>query len=197
MAKVSRSVVSTHWLFEKLQGSNLRVLDGTWNFPSLGQNLDEEYEACHIPGSVRFDVEVCRDNSSPYHHMLPTPQHFMDYVGERGIDNKNHVIIYDNHPSLGLFSAPRVWWMFRVFGHEKVSVLNGGLPKWMRENKPVTSQTTVTKKKNFKVSFNKALLKNFDEMTENIECQSYKVFDARSADRFYARAIGHYKGTKM
>ena len=108
-----------------------RVLDATWDLEQ--KDYSDDHFSNRIPGSKFFDLEECRNTNSPYLMMLPSAEQFEDYVTELGISNNHHVVIYDGHPKYVMFSAPRLWWMFRVFGHDKVSVLNGGLKSWIQE----------------------------------------------------------------
>ena len=107
--------------------SDVRIVDATWYLPGDERDPAKEYEASHIEGAVFFDIDAIADPSSHLPHMLPTAAEFGAAVGAMGIGNEHHVVVYDTH---GVYSAPRVWWTFRTFGHDKVSVLNGGLPKW-------------------------------------------------------------------
>ena len=134
-------LVRVGWLRQQmLNGTkNLRVIDGSWHLPMTKRNAKKEYEEKRIPGAVLFDVDECSDKSSPYPHMLPSPEEFGEYVQKLGIRNDTHVVVYDRNEKFGLFSAPRVWWTFRVFGHDLVSVVDGGLPKWCEEGFPTES----------------------------------------------------------
>lgn len=137
-----RALVSTRWLAESVRagklGPSLRVLDASWYSPGT-RDARQEYLERHVPGASFFDIEECKDKSSPYEMMLPSEAGFADYVGHLGIGNDTHVVVYDGD-QLGSFYAPRVWWMFRVFGHRTVSVLNGGFRNWLKEGHPVTSE---------------------------------------------------------
>ena len=128
------SLVSTAWLAERLDSPDLRVVDGTYYLPVQGRNARAEYDACHIPGAVFFDIDEIADTTSPLPHMLPSPEKFSSRVRKLGLGDGNRIVIYDQH---GLMSAARVWWTFRVFGHRDVAVLDGGLPKWLREGRPI------------------------------------------------------------
>lgn len=116
----------------------LRVLDTSWHLPNENRDPKKEFLAHRVPGAKFFDIEECVDNSSLYEHMLPSTEDFSNYVRSLGLKNDSHVIVYDNN-SGGLFSAPRVWWMLRAFGHDRVSILDGGFPKWCAEGYPVES----------------------------------------------------------
>ncbi len=113
-----------------------KILDVTWDFPSSGRDLKQEFQDKRIPEAVFFDLTECRDKNTSLPNMLPSTDQFEEYATKLGIGNDDHVIVYDNHES-GLFSATRAWWMFRVFGHNLVSLLDGGLPKWVKDEFPV------------------------------------------------------------
>lgn len=124
-------VVSVDWLAEQL--SNVKVVDASWYLPAMERNGLKEYEAQRIPGAVFFDVDATDDTSS-LPHMLPSNAFFAKTMMGLGIANSDHIVVYDGK---GLFSAARLWWMCRAFGHERVSVLDGGLPRWLGAGKAV------------------------------------------------------------
>lgn len=115
----------------------LRILDARWDLD------DQDYRAKHInnriPSSRFFSFDECRDTNSPFDRMLPTSADFSAYVSSLGISNHHHVVVYDHHENFGAYSSPRVWWMFRAFGHDKVSVLDGGFGKWLSDGYPSVS----------------------------------------------------------
>lgn len=134
-------LVKTQWLRQQmLNGAkNLRILDGSWHLPITKRDAKKEYGEKRIPGALFFDIDECIDKSSPYEHMIPSAEEFAHYVQKLGITNDTHVVVYDRNEKFGLFSAPRVWWTFRVFGHNLVSVVDGGLPKWCSDGLPTDS----------------------------------------------------------
>lgn len=134
------TLVKAQWLRQSIlqKTKYLRVLDASWHLPNQNRDPKKEFVAQRIPGAKFFDIEECVDKSSPYEHMLPNTEDFSNYVRSLGINNDSHVIVYDNNAA-GLFSAPRVWWMLRAFGHDRVSILDGGFPKWCTEGYPVES----------------------------------------------------------
>ena len=135
------TIVKAPWLRQlMLQNARyLRVLDASWHLPKENRDARQEFLAHRIPGAKFFDIDECVDKTSPYEHMLPNREDFSNYVRSLGIHNDSHVVVYDNNEKSGLFSAPRVWWMLRAFGHERVSILDGGFPKWCAEGYPVES----------------------------------------------------------
>lgn len=181
-----RALVSNRWLAECVRankiGPDLRVLDASWYEPGQ-RDAQKEFREQHIPGACFFDIEECKDKSSPYEFMLPSEKHFADYVGHLGISNHTHVVVYDGD-RLGTFYAPRAWWMFRVFGHRTVSVLNGGFKNWVKEGYPVTSEFTRPEPGVFKATLDKSLLKTYEEMVSNMTSKQFQVVDSRSEGRF-------------
>ncbi|KAG8511127.1 Thiosulfate sulfurtransferase [Galemys pyrenaicus] len=181
-----RPLVSTKWLAESVRngkvGPSLRVLDGSWYSPGT-REARKEYLERHVPGASFFDIEECRDNSSRYEMMLPSEAAFADYVGRLGVSNSTHVVVYDGD-HLGSFYAPRIWWMFRVFGHHSVSVLNGGFRNWLKEGHPVTSEPTRPEPAVFKASLDRSLLKTYEEVLENLKSKKFQLVDSRSRGRY-------------
>lgn len=181
-----RALVSTKWLAESIRsgrlGPSLRVLDASWYSPGTRQ-ARKEYQERHVPGPSFFDIEECRDTTSPYEMMLPSEAHFGDYVGNLGISNDTHVVVYDGD-DLGSFYAPRVWWMFRVFGHRTVSVLNGGFRNWLKEGHPVTSEPSRPEPAVFKATLNLSLLKTYEQVLENLQSKRFQLVDSRAQGRY-------------
>lgn len=181
-----RALVSTKWLAESIRsgrlGPSLRVLDASWYSPGTRQ-ARKEYQERHVPGASFFDIEECRDTTSPYEMMLPSEAHFGDYVGNLGISNDTHVVVYDGD-DLGSFYAPRVWWMFRVFGHRTVSVLNGGFRNWLKEGHPVTSEPSRPEPAVFKATLNLSLLKTYEQVLENLQSKRFQLVDSRAQGRY-------------
>ena len=132
------ALVKAQWLRQMMlqKSKYLRVLDTSWHLPKENRDPKKEFLAHRIPGAKFFDIEECVDKSSPYEHMLPNTEDFSNYVRSLGLKNDSHVVVYDNNNG-GLFSAPRVWWMLRAFGHDRVSILDGGFPKWCAGGYPV------------------------------------------------------------
>lgn len=180
------TLVSVKWLAEKLASGakGLRVLDSSWHLPNSGRNGAQEYAEKHIPGALFFDLDECCDKKSSLGHMLPSPQDFEKYVGNLGINNNTHVIVYDNNETFGVFSCPRVWWTFKVFGHESVSILNGGLPRWCASNLEVTKEVPKVQPEIFKANFLSHLVKSFEDVEANLTSAEYQVVDARASGRF-------------
>ena len=126
--KNPNALMSTEKLSENIDDPNIVILDGTYHLPNVDRDASDEFNNGHIKGAKYFDIDKVCDPDSDLPHMLPSPNQFAEAAGSLGISNEKHVIVYDVY---GMQSAARTWWMFRVFGHDNVSVLNGGLPKWL------------------------------------------------------------------
>src|SRR5579875_1082654 len=136
MAGEPTALVSTEWLAEHLHDPAIRIVDGTYFLPTVPRDAAAEFAERHIPGAVFFDIDAIKDHGNPLPHMLPEPAEFAARVGALGLGDETTIIAYDAH---GVMSAARVWWMFRVMGHDAVAVLDGGLPKWLREGRPLAA----------------------------------------------------------
>ena len=154
------------------------------------------YDKQHIPSAEFFDIDECSSQHSKFTQTLPSPEHFSDYVGNLGICNKTHVVVYDNIPDFGVFSAPRVWWMFRVFGHNNVSVLDGGLAQWIKEGNLVVSGSgpSEVEKKKFEAELQPDLFKSFEDVVKNVGQGKFQVMDARSEARYTGEAPEPFEG---
>ncbi|KAG7460082.1 hypothetical protein MATL_G00217590 [Megalops atlanticus] len=187
MAMHTRALVAAKWLADAVKanriGPSLRVLDTSWYLPKLKRNAKNEFKQKHIPGASFFDIDECCDKTSPLDHMLPTEREFADFVGNLGIGNETHVVVYDGS-DFGSFSAPRVWWMFRVFGHSLVSVLDGGLKNWVQEGYPLTDEFSKPEPTEFRASLNRSWVKSYEDIVDNLESKQFQLVDARSTGRF-------------
>jgi thiosulfate/3-mercaptopyruvate sulfurtransferase len=181
----SRYLVSTEWLAERLSDPNLIPVDSSYFLPHMKRDAHAEYRAGHIPGAVFFDIEAISDHSTDLPHMLPGPKQFGDAVGALGIGDGDTVVVYD---STGLFSAPRVWWTFRIFGATSVYILDGGLPKWKTEGRPVVTAETKRAAKTFTAEMNVGAVALLDDVCMALADGSAQVVDARSAERFAGKA---------
>lgn len=175
------ALVDTQWLAERLGRKDLAIVDASWAFPIEKRDLDAEFAARHIPGAVRFDIDAISDRSSDLPHMLPSPEHFAAAVGALGIGDDSMIVAYD---SAGLMSAARVWWSFRAFGHDRVAVLDGGLPKWVAEGRPLASGPAAPSPRRFTPRFRPELVRGRDDVLANIASQAEQLVDARSVGRF-------------
>lgn len=177
--------VSTQWLSENLASPNILLFDASWHMPATGRDPRAEYEAGHIPGAVFFDIDAVADQSTGLPHMLPSPEAFAEEMRRVSFGDGMHAIIYD---SVGLFSAPRLWWTMKVFGVEKVSILAGGLPAWKAEGRPLGKGEFAREPRPFTPKFDPALVADWKKVNAALESGAPQVVDARSAERFMGRA---------
>lgn len=175
-------LVTTERLAADLRSPDLVLLDGSMHLPTSGRNARAEHQAAHIPGALYFDIDEVADKSNPLPHMLPRPEQFGEQVGRMGIGNATRVVVYDSE---GLYSAARVWWMFRAMGHDDVAVLNGGLKKWKAEGRPVTAEATAAKPAQaFTARFRPELVRDWAAVKGLIGDRAVQIIDARAANRF-------------
>lgn len=202
IGKVIDPVVSVDWLHKHLGDPNIKVLDASWCMPDDRRDPFQEYKACHIPGALFFDINAIADPTSHLPHMLPSDAAFASAVTSLGIHNSDTVVVYDGK---GIFSSARVWWMFRVFGHDNIVVLDGGLPQWRSSGFDI--ETTTSKESMiriqgaseavqktyqgqqiataaFKTSFQSHHVWSLEEVKCNIEEKKYEVIDARCKARY-------------
>lgn len=179
------SLVDVGWLERHLGGDALCVVDASWHLPGTGRDGRCEYLGGHIPGAVFFDIDRVADTDSGLPHMLPDAGTFAREVGRLGIDNHTRVVVYD---SAGLFSAARVWWMFRVFGHERVAILDGGLPAWERAGLPLEAGPVERDPAGFVARFDPAAVWTLADVERNLDTGAAAVIDARPPGRFAGTA---------
>ncbi|XP_058875386.1 3-mercaptopyruvate sulfurtransferase-like isoform X1 [Acipenser ruthenus] len=187
MALQIRALVTAKWLWDAVgtrTRSNPRVLDASWYIPAMNRDPKKEFtQPGHIPGSSPFDIDSCSDTASPYPHMLPSEGFFAEYVGNLGIGTRTHVVVYDAS-EFGSFSAPRVWWMFRAFGHGSVSVLDGGLKAWVREGYPLTGEYTKPEPVEFRANLDRSRVKSYQDVLENLESKRFQLLDVKTPGRY-------------
>ena len=182
-----RTLVSTDWLAERLGREDVVILDASWHLPGSGRDAEAEYLEARIQGARRFDIDAVSDDSSDLPHMAPSPEAFRAAVAALGIGPRTQVVTYD---SAGLFSAPRAWWTFRLMGHEHVAVLDGGLPKWLAEGRPVESgeSGTVPLAESPPAAIDPARVVDADEVARALSTGEAQVLDARARARFRGEA---------
>jgi thiosulfate/3-mercaptopyruvate sulfurtransferase len=181
----SELLVDPAWLASHLGDDDLVVIDASWYLANMNRDGAAEYAQAHIPGAVFFDIEAISDHSTPLPHMLPTSEQFAQAMGALGISESMQAVVYDGH---GLFSAPRVWWMLRIFGMTRVSILDGGLPAWRAAGLPVTADPVRREPMRFHAHLDRSRVVDVDQVRAVLQAGSHHVLDARSADRFYGRA---------
>jgi thiosulfate/3-mercaptopyruvate sulfurtransferase len=174
-------LVSTEWLAAHLGAPGLAIVDASWHLPTEGRDGRAEYLERHIPGAVFFDIDAIADKASGLPHMLPDPIAFSSAVRKLGIGDGMKIVVYD---SLGLFSAARVWWTFRAFGVSDVAVLDGGLPKWLAEGRPVAEGEPTLKSRHFTARLDHALIASLDDVRAASAKAAPQIVDARAAERF-------------
>ena len=184
-SSTSRWLVTTEWLAEHLHDRNFAVVDGSYS--PLGQRRDAEaeYRGGHIPGAVFFDIDAISDHSTELPHMLPGTTQFGAAVGALGIGDGDTVVVYD---SIGLYSAARVWWTFRIFGARNVFILDGGLPKWKAEDRPLEEGDVKRTPKKFTAEMNVGAVAMLADVRMALTSDEIQVVDARSAERFSGKA---------
>jgi thiosulfate/3-mercaptopyruvate sulfurtransferase len=193
------SLVSTEWLARNLSQPDLRIVDATYYLPMQNKNAKAEYLERHIPGAIFFDLDDISDTASTLPHMLPPPEKFASRVRKLGIGDGNRIVIYD---AQGMMSAARVWWMFRIFGAREVAILDGGLPKWLAEGRPVDDGQVLLQERHFTARLDNTQVRGKDQVRRNIDSKREQVLDARTAGRFHAtepeiwpgRRSGHIPG---
>jgi len=176
-------LVSSDWLAAHRRDPDLRVLDGSWHMPQTHRDARGEFLAAHLPGAAFFDIDGIADHSNPLPHMLPTPEVFAEAVGALGVGTGDRVVVYDTR---GVVSAARVWWTFRAFGHDAVAVLDGGLPKWKAEGRPLESGEPEPVRRVFHATPRPSVVRDLAAVRDNLTTRREQVLDARSAGRFTA-----------
>jgi thiosulfate/3-mercaptopyruvate sulfurtransferase len=177
----SASLVSTDWLAAHLTVPDVKVVDATWYLPTMQRDAKAEYAQSHIPGAVYFDIDNIADAGSPLPHMLPDPVKFSSRVRKLGLGDGTRIIVYDNNR---YSASARAWWMFRVFGHEEVAVLDGGLAKWRAEGRPLDDRAITPREAHFTARLNSLLVRDLEQIRANLVARREQVLDVRSAGRF-------------
>lgn len=177
-------IVSTDWLAARLKEPDLRIVDAPFYMPGDDRTPKGEFEKQHIPGAVLFDIEQIKDQANPLPHMLASPDAFADAVGRLGISDGDRIVVYDH---MGLLSAGRVWWNFRAMGHDEVYVLDGGLPRWIAEGRPLADGPVTSVTQTFTSVFRPALVRDIRQVQAALDA-GHQVIDARARDRFQGTA---------
>lgn len=176
-----KTLVSTQWLADHLQNPDLRVLDASWYMPDSGRNPRAEYDNAHIPGARFFDIDDISDHRSDLPHMAPPVEKFMSRMRAMGVGDGHQVVVYDG---AGLFSAARVWWMFRLMGKFDVAVLDGGFPKWQAEGRPIEDLPPVVRDRHMTVQRQNQMVKDVTQVAAASKLLDYEIIDARAPARF-------------
>jgi len=195
------TLVSTDWLAAHLDNPDLRVLDGSWHMPDSGRYARAEHARAHIPGARHFDIDEIADARSALPHMAPPPEKFVARLRAMGVGDGHQVVVYD---SVGLLSAARVWWLFRLMGKTDVAVLDGGLPKWRAEGRPLEDLAPMVRDRHMSVQRQAHLVRDVTQVAAASKLGDHEIVDARSRDRFAGRVpeprpglrAGHIPGSK-
>ncbi len=174
-------LVSTEWLAKHMDAPDVRIVDGSWLMPGSGRDAKQEYASAHIPGAVFFDIGAISDPDSSLPHMLPNADLFSSRVRKLGLGSGNKIVCYDSE---GLFSAARVWWMFRAMGHKDVVVLDGGFPKWRNEGRPVEDLAPRPRERHFIARVNRNLVRDVEQVKAASASGAEQIVDARPPSRF-------------
>ena len=181
----SRWLVSTDWLAEHLHDRNVVPVDGSYFLPTQQRDAHAEYRDGHIPGAVFFDIEAVSDHSTDLPHMLPGTTQFGQAAAALGIGETDTIVVYD---SIGLYSAARVWWTFRLFGATNVMILDGGLPKWKAEGRPLEKGDAARAPRTFKAEMNVGAVAMLADVRMALAADSVQIVDARPPERFSGMA---------
>jgi len=181
MSDDPKTLVSTDWLATHLADPDLRVLDATAFLPGTGRDARAEYEAAHIPGARFFDIEEISDARSVLPHMVPPVEKFMSRMRAMGVGDGHQVVVYDTH---GLFSAARVWWLFRLMGHADVAVLDGGLPKWQAEGREIEDLPPMVRDRHMTVRRQNHMVRDVTQVSAATKLGDQEILDARPVGRF-------------
>jgi len=177
-------LISTDILLKEIYSEECVVIDASWYLPTEKRDTFSEYKLCHIPGAFFFDIDNVSNKKTDLPHMLPSKKQFKDEISMYGINEKSKIVIYD---SKGIYSAPRLWWMFKFFSIDNVFVLDGGLPKWLNENKPTTKDVPYSLKGSIKVKENKSILSDMEKIVISIKNKDAIILDARTKERFLGK----------
>ena len=176
-----KTLVSTEWLHAHLKDPDLRILDGSYYLPQMGRDPRAEYDAVHIPNARFFDIDDVSDHGSDLPHMVPPVEKFMSRMRAMGVGDGHQVVVYDG---MGLFSAARVWWLFKLMGQNNIAVLDGGLPKWQAEGRPVEDLPPVIRDRHMTVRRQNHMVKDVTQVSAASKLGDYEIIDARSPGRF-------------
>ena len=188
-----KELVETNWVKENLNNPEVKIIDGSWHMPGSGLNATEIFKKQHIPNSIFIDLEEISDQNSDLPHMMPTEKIFSKKISSYGIKNDDQLIIYDAH---GIFSAARIWFAFKAFGHKKVSILNGGFPAWIDSGGKISDQINNLEPTNYQAKLNNSLIVSYKEIFNNLSKNKYQIIDARSPERFSGLAEEPRPGMK-
>ncbi len=196
-----KTLVGTDWLAAHLKDPDLRIFDASWYLPDMQRDPKAEYEKAHIPGARFFDIDEISDLRSELPHMAPPVEKFMSRMRAMGVGDGHQVVVYDG---MGLFSAARVWWLFRLMGQTNIAVLDGGLPKWIADGHKTTTVPPTIRDRHMTVQRRDDLVRDVTEVARAAKLGDHEIIDARSPARFRGEADepregmrkGHIPGSK-
>ena len=188
------TIVSTDWLNDHLDAPDVVIVHAILEFEKTNAELRQQYAESRIPGAILFDIDEVADSNNPLPHMLPPPEKFSSMMRKMGIGDGQKVVVYDGE---GNFCASRVWWMFRTFGVRDVRVLDGGLPKWLAENRPVSDgPPRPRQERHFTSRFQSMCVRDMDDVAAALASDTDQVLDARSNDRFTGKEAESREGLR-
>lgn len=201
MSDDPKTLVSTSWLADHLKDPDLRIFDASWYLPDMGRDGRAEYEASHIPGARYFDLDEISDNRSEMPHMAPPTEKFISRMRAMGVGDGHQVVVYDG---AGIFSAARVWWLFRLMGKTDIAVLDGGFEKWTAEGRPVEDMPPIMRDRHITVSRQNHLVRDVTQVASASKLGDHEIIDARAPGRFRGEEpepreglrAGHIPGSK-
>ncbi|MEM0934756.1 MAG: 3-mercaptopyruvate sulfurtransferase [Pseudomonadota bacterium] len=176
-----RTLVSTSWLAAHLSDPDLRVLDASYYLPGDARDPKAEYEHAHVPGARFFDIDEVSDSRSDLPHMAPPPEKFMSRMRAMGVGDGHQVVVYD---TAGLFSAARVWWLFRLMGKTDIAVLDGGFPKWQAEGHPLEDLPPLVRDRHMTAARQAHLVRDVTQVAQAAKLRDWQIVDARAPGRF-------------
>jgi thiosulfate/3-mercaptopyruvate sulfurtransferase len=196
-----KTLVSTAWLEAHLRDPDLRILDASWYLPTENRDPKAEFLDRHIPGARFFDIDEISDLRSDLPHMVPPVEKFMSRMRAMGVGDGHQVVVYDGS---GLFSAARVWWLFRLMGKTDIAVLDGGLPKWLAEGRPVNDDDPIIRDRHMTVTRQNQMVKDVTQVARASKLGDFEIIDARAPARFRGEApepraglrSGHIPGSR-
>ena len=191
---MSTDIVSTAWLSDHLGSPDIAIVDASWHLPTANRDARREFLSAHIAGAQFFDIDELSDTTSPLPHMLPSPEKFSSRMRKMGIGDGKRIVAYD---TTGLFSAARAWWMFKVFGHDDVAVLDGGLKKWIAEGRAVEDgPAPKPQERHFTARFRGSMVRDMREVSAALRSGSAQIADARSVTRFRGEEVEPRPGVR-
>ncbi|WP_420396279.1 3-mercaptopyruvate sulfurtransferase [Nioella sp.] len=176
-----KTLVSTQWLADHMKDPDLRIIDASYYLPDMGRDAKAEYDAAHIPGARFFDIDDISDSVSDLPHMAPPPEKFMSRMRAMGVGDGHQVVVYDGN---GLFSAARVWWLFRLMGKTDIAVLDGGIRKWQAEGREIEDMPPIVRDRHMTAQRQAHLVKDVTQVAAAAKLGDWQIVDARSAGRF-------------